>query len=66
MPSDAAIHTSHVTSSSPSSLAKPEPGARQPPEHERGQRHGRQADDLDEHEEPALEQQRASRPGRVP
>ena len=46
--SDAAIHISHVTSSRPSSFAKPEPGAGQPAEHERSQRRGRQADHLDQ------------------
>ena len=52
MCSDAAIQTSHVTSSSPRIFAKPEPGAGQPPEHERGQRRGQQAHHLDQQKEP--------------
>ena len=64
MCSEAAIQISHVTSSSPSTFAEPEPGARQPPEHERSQRRGQQAHHLD-HARRARAQ-RASRPGRVP
>ena len=49
---EAAIHTTQVTSSSAQRLREAEARAGQPPEGERGQRDGRQADDLDQQEEP--------------
>ena len=48
---DAAIHTAHVTSNSPSGFAKASPAPRQPPECRGGQRQRSQPDDLDQQEE---------------
>ena len=58
MCSDAAIHTSHVTSSSPKTFANPSPAPGQPPEDERRQRRGQQAHHLDQHKEPERSEHR--------